>query len=372
MNRRVFIEKTLVAGSFLFGGALSGMGCSRDIRRRYPVPASTEKQGAGIGPDEWQILYYASLAPSGHNSQPWFVRVEGPGEWVVGVDSDRQLRVVDPDNREALLSIGAFLENLVLASGYFGYDSTLEVIASTRSDTDLVRVRLAKGKPTNITLDSLESRRTLKTGMLTREIRGQDVDDFKSAAGNGVHYFPRESSHARCMTDAAVENFRRQFENKAAVAEMARWTRLSDSDAARLRDGLTTDGMEINGITGWIVRHFMGPEDVKGPSWREKAVEKAAVQAGQGGGWMVITSNGTGIPDIIDAGRRFQRMALIARKKNIAIHPMTQVLEEIHGQNSIRKNHGPAMVPQFMLRVGYVNSYPDPVSLRRPVGWFLG
>jgi hypothetical protein len=29
------------------------------------------------------------------------------------------------------------------------------------------------------------------------------------------------------------------------------------------------------------------------------------------------------------------------------------------------------MIPQFVLRVGYLDPYPDPVSPRRPVNWFL-
>jgi hypothetical protein len=75
--------------------------------------------------------------------------------------------------------------------------------------------------------------------------------------------------------------------------------------------------------------------------------------------------------DLIDAGRRFQRMALMSREMGIALHPMTQTLEEPHGKRQISENHNPGMIPQFMLRVGYVDDYPDPVSLRRPVSWFL-
>jgi len=29
------------------------------------------------------------------------------------------------------------------------------------------------------------------------------------------------------------------------------------------------------------------------------------------------------------------------------------------------------MIPQFLLRVGYLKRYPEPVSLRRPVNWFV-
>jgi len=64
-------------------------------------------------------------------------------------------------------------------------------------------------------------------------------------------------------------------------------------------------------------------------------------------------------------------MALLARERGIAIHPMTQYLEETLGRQEIVSNHRADMIPQFVLRVGYLSNYPDPVSLRRPVGWFV-
>ena len=54
------------------------------------------------------ILYYASLAPSGHNTQPWTVRLENQAIWI-GTDSARWLPKVDPGNREVMLSVGAEL-----------------------------------------------------------------------------------------------------------------------------------------------------------------------------------------------------------------------------------------------------------------------
>jgi len=74
---------------------------------------------------------------------------------------------------------------------------------------------------------------------------------------------------------------------------------------------------------------------------------------------------------LIDTGRRFERMALKAREHKLALHPMTQFLEEKEGREAIAKKHDASMIPQFILRVGYLSNYPDPVSLRRPASWFI-
>jgi hypothetical protein len=106
-------------------------------------------------------------------------------------------------------------------------------------------------------------------------------------------------------------------------------------------------------------------------SMRKRSVEQTARLVGQGGGWFVITSPGESVTDLIEVGRGFERMALMARERGVAVHPMTQILEEEIGRREIASNHDSGMLPQFVLRVGYLYPYPDPVSPRRPVKWFL-
>ena len=388
MNRRTFLKQGLLAGTAMVGTGLS-TGCSRHPRRRmtaenFTALEFTRLSGRGyLGPVERQILFYASLAPSGHNSQPWSVRLAGPGEWVVGSDRSRWLPVVDPDNREVLLSIGAFTENLVQAARAFGYEADMEILAKGRFDPEVLRVWLSRSARVNGAgpnepspnkagaLGRMAARRTIKNGLKPEAMTPKDVKILKEAAGGDLYYFPRGSSHALAMAEAAVENFKIQFDNQEAMAEAAQWTRLSDEEAETCRDGLTPDGMEIHGLAGFWVRHFMDKADVTGRLWREKAVEKVEAQVLEGGGWLVITSPSHGIADLIGAGRRFQRLALAAVPMGLGIHPMTQTLEERHGRKAVRDNHAPSMIPQFMLRIGYVSPYPEPVSLRRPVERFV-
>ena len=129
--------------------------------------------------------------------------------------------------------------------------------------------------------------------------------------------------------------------------------------------------MEIGGIAGWYVRSFMDKSDVMTESFREQGIKGVGETANQGAGWLVITSQGEGVADLIETGRRFERMWLLARERMIAIHPMTQMLEEKTGQDKIISQHDNEIIPQFILRVGYLDTYPDPVSLRRPASWFL-
>jgi hypothetical protein len=129
--------------------------------------------------------------------------------------------------------------------------------------------------------------------------------------------------------------------------------------------------MEIRGLKGWYVRNLTKPEDFMKQSMRKRSIEQTARLAAEGAGWFVITSPGSSVADLIEAGRGFERMALKARERGVAVHPMTQILEETVGRKGIASNHDAGLIPQFVLRVGYLDRYPGPVSPRRPVSWFV-
>src|SRR5262245_65824001 len=81
-----------------------------------------------ISPELHGILHYASLAPSGHNTQPWSVRLGNREMWI-GTNPARWLPKVDPTNREVTLSLGAFVENLITAAPAYGYRADCEAVA---------------------------------------------------------------------------------------------------------------------------------------------------------------------------------------------------------------------------------------------------
>ena len=371
LSRRSFIHTSLMAATCAAGPGFMLSSCG-GIRRTDLGPYGHEyKSIPPISDDYAEILYYASLAPSGHNAQPWYVRFVDERTWIIGSDPQRWLPAVDPQNREALLSIGAFAENLSVAAAAKGYETVMEVVSDNPLDEEVIKVSLQKANPNGYPLHRLVSRRKVKKGYRPIDLKNEDVKFLSEPLGDHLFYFPRESEHAKCIAQGTVEAFRAQSYREEAQSELAEWIRFSNRDARTHRDGLTTESMEIGGLAGWYVRSFMDKADVMKKSFRDQGIDGMAKAAHEGAGWLIITGTGEGVADLIETGRRFERMWLLARERMIAIHPMTQMLEEKKWSDEIASQHGPEMIPQFILRVGYLDTYPDPVSLRRPVSWFL-
>jgi hypothetical protein len=371
ITRRQFIKR-ISAGAFVVGANPLLSACGGITRNDLISDQHPDGYLFGLDEMDVKILIYASLAPSALNVQPWFVRVvDRQRQWIIGADPRRSLPAIDPDNRETLLSIGAFVENLFIAASAMGLHADFEIIARTPFDPEIIRVKFSKVPKVDYPLKRLSSRRTVKKGFLQKELRTETINALSAPIKDSFFYSPKGTAHATCIRDGLLEEYRNQLQRDAAQMEISSWIRLSDDDAKKYRDGLTLEGMEICGIPGWYLRHFAEPPDFMKPGYRKKSLDYTAALANEGAGWVIITSDGNDVSHLIDTGRKFEQMALKAREHNVAIHPMNQYLEEKSGMDMIRMSHEKDIIPQFILRVGYLYDYPPPVSLRRSLCWFL-
>jgi hypothetical protein len=325
---------------------------------------------AFLSDDELWALGHAALAPSGHNTQPWTVQVVERHRWIIGSDRSRWLPAVDPLVRETTLSVGAFLENLIVAAGARGYAVDYKVIGETTFDAQLLDLTLHRDPVAAYPIERLKKRRTVRGGHLSDAIKSADLR-FITDGSSGCHYFPRDSGQARYLAEATLEaNKRQQLQRDDAQEELANWLRWSRADQARFRNGLTPASMELGVLARWYTGHFYDQASVMTKGFRQIGVKQVAEQVGQGGGWLVIESADSSVASLIETGRKLERLWLKARERAIAIHPMTQALEEAPWSTHVAAESDLRGVPQFILRVGYVRDYPEPVSPRMPVAWF--
>ena len=73
MQRRDFIKAGIAAGALALGASPFLSSCSTPDRRIDPADSPVP----GLDKQRAAMLHYASLAPSGHNAQPWTVSGSG-------------------------------------------------------------------------------------------------------------------------------------------------------------------------------------------------------------------------------------------------------------------------------------------------------
>ena len=369
MNRRKFLG---IAGATIVvaGGATYLLSDKRNFLRNDIIEDKINK--FSFQPDEKEILYLASLAPSGHNTQPWQIKYIEPYHWIICNDKTKWLPAVDPTQRETILSIGAFIQNLEFVANNAGYSCQFNLLAVTNQDENILEVRLQKNtSATKYDISKLKNRRTVRSGYLNDVLKKEDATYLLENVNDFSFFIPNNSKEHNWLNEQTIEANRIQAYRDAAQKELAEWIRFSSNEAKKHCDGLTTAGMELDGIPGWILRNFYKEKNVMTNKFREQGIDKVKKQVSQSGGWFIITSKDNSVATLLETGKRFQRLFLKIRDRNIAIHPMTQILEETETQKQVNASMGINDEIQFLLRTGYLKNYPDPVTLRRPVNWFV-
>jgi hypothetical protein len=86
---------------------LHGMGSMTD----YDVSVAASRAALTANPDWRELVRFATLAPSGHNTQPWRFRI-GTDRIELLPDFARRTPVVDPDDHHIFVGRGCAAENL--------------------------------------------------------------------------------------------------------------------------------------------------------------------------------------------------------------------------------------------------------------------
>ena len=370
MNRKQFIE--IAAGTIVITGVTYYVSSDKQNFIRGDIP-KIDLDLISLKPDEKEILTLAALAPSGHNTQPWFVKYLEPYHWIIGNDKSRWLPAVDSTQRETILSIGAFLQNLEYAANNLGYSCEFNVLANTNQDEEVVEIWLNKlGSIHPFDIQKIKNRRTVRSNYLGENLIKEDLGYLIKDELDAIIYFPNTAKEHKYLNEQTIEANKIQSYRDDAQGELANWIRFSSKDVEKYRDGLSVASMEIEGISAWALRNFYDKEKVMKKNFREQSINKVIEEVSNpSAGWLVITSKDNSTNMLLETGKKLQRLWLKVRDKSIAIHPMTQIIEESVIHKNLNASLGITEPIQFLLRVGYLKNYPEVVSVRRVVDGFL-
>lgn len=310
-----------------------------------------------------EIIHYATLAPSGHNTQPWKFSVKN-NSILIYPDYSRRLPVVDPDDHALFISLGCALENLIIAANHMGYSVKVECFPENE-EKDCIRVIINKE---NVKLDTdlfgaITSRQATRSKYDGRPIPTEDLEKLKQASNQDQVSFIlfTEEREIEPIIEFVKEGNVLQFRNKSFVNELISWIRFNKKDALTSRDGLNSASMGLPYIPTWLGRFILN--NLATPNGEAKKCEKL-IRGSSGVALFIAESNNK--QSWINVGRSFQRVALKATSLNIKHAHINMPCEEIEIRTKLQKHLGlKNEQPLLLLRIGY--SYPMPKSYRRPV-----
>ncbi|MGV8939335.1 MAG: Acg family FMN-binding oxidoreductase [Allorhizobium sp.] len=367
IGRRGILAGT--AGALVLGVAGSGLSYrlslddyrsyAEDLRAPLPQPANAAA-----------LVRYASLAASGHNTQPWSFRLlENAIE--IRPDFSRRTPVVDPDDHHLYVSLGCALENLSIAASASGQPGQVEVIAGDGADGVGTVARFTFLGSNAAVQDPLAA--TLLTAIPKRQ-SSRTIYDGRAVDAGVVRKLMRAASiphtgMALLTSRARIDAIRElviagndaQMQDPAFVRELKDWLRFSPSQAMTRGDGLYAAASGNPALPGWI-----GSLAFDRVFTASAENDKYAAQMNSSAGVAVFSAETEGPEGWIAVGRACQRFALMATALGLKLAFVNQPVEQVSLRPQLAAYAGiSGRRPDLVVRFGYGPSLP--FSPRRPV-----
>ena len=358
--RREFLTRAagLVAGATALGS------CSDSSHQRYAdVAAQTWRHTVGGARDKNALLRdlvrYATLAPSSHNTQCWKFEL-GDDSLMIAPDYARRCPVVDPDDHHLFVSLGCATENAVQAAAASGRRSEVAFDDETAS----IRINLSDSTPERSPLfEAIPQRQCTRAEYDGKAIQPEYLARLEQVGrGNGVEVlFLLGSSRLEQILEYVVRGNTAQMDDPAFVAELEKWIRFNESDALNARDGLFSATSGNPTVPRWLGQRLMSLFFTP-----KKENDKYARHVRSSAGIAVFVSESSDHTRWIEVGRCYERFALQATALGLRTAMLNQPVE----LSTLR--------PQFAAYLGIGSRRPDlivrfghgprmPPSMRRPI-----
>ena len=328
--------------------------------------AESDFPATGTAAEQWHfLLQYALLAPSEYNTQPWLFRVQDDSVELYA-DDTRRLPVVDPEDRELLISCGAACTNLRLAARHFGYHETMEwMLDGERSEQPELLVRLRFGAKAPATAQehrlfaAIPSRQSNRSVYEPRDISEEVLERLQAQAGREGTWLQlvRDAQTRKTISELIVAGDRRQWADRRFRHELAEWVHPRPSgDADGLPAAVHARGSFRELTSPFVVRTF--------DLWREEAARDRRLAAGAPV-LAVLGTFGENPSDWFAAGMAIERVLLEACASGLQTSFVNQPIEVPSLRTWLCQALGRKDFPQLVLRIGY--GVPAPFTPRRSV-----
>lgn len=327
-----------------------------------------------------EVIYYASLAPNSHNAQMWHVTAyPDKKQLMIELDDKRSLENVDPKDREAYISIGAFLKNMETAFKAYGYNVNIETmdVENTndieKSNNIVAKVTYSGGSEEIVKpelLNLIEKRHTDKSKFDNSNLPEDIVNKLLEKSTDNIKYYPKDSEAGTYLAEGTLKAMDIQSSNQEKRDELADWLRFSDTETLAKKDGLSAEQLGISGVKKIFYYMFSNKESAKKDSFANQGVDMTKGQVNNCSGFIILTGDNNQ-KDLINTGMILEDFWLEAVSENVSVHPMSQMLEEEEYKNEISSKLNTDKPVQMILRVGKVKEYGENAKIRRDLSEFV-
>lgn len=325
MNRRTFIAG--VGGTLALVAAAGTWRVTRMPRTAIQPWKLDPEPPTDVRLDAFR---HAILAPNPHNRQPWLIRLEGSDSAILSCDLDKRLPETDPFDRQITIGFGAFVELARIAAAARGVRMDLEPFPDGEPQPrldDRPVARLSFASAPDIAPDPLfEAIVSRRTNREIYDIRPPSSAQLARLAVEGVDASADSTlmQRLRAITVAAII---REMTTQDKLMESVRLMRIGHDEIDANPDGIPLSGPMIEATAALGLTSHESLADQKS-SASKIGLDGLAKIYGSVPAAVWIVTPGNSRAEQLEAGRLYARANLRATSLGLAMHPMSQALQE--------------------------------------------
>ena len=249
MNRRHLLFGSGVAA--VLGGGATLWGVARDdAAADYAEATKVMRAELAAQPEATDLIRFATLAPNGHNAQPWQFET-APGQITIHPDFTRRTAVVDPDDHQLFISLGAAAENLSLAGAARGMRG--EPVLDATSSTFGFAYAAGPSTPSAL-FDAIPLRQSTRADYDGRLVNEEHLCTLMVAAAvpGVVLVLLTDRARINDVRDLVLSGNAAQMADPAFVGELKSWLRFNPRAAMRTGDGLYSVASGNPALPDWL------------------------------------------------------------------------------------------------------------------------
>ncbi len=200
------------------------------------------------------LIRYATLAPTGHDTQPWRFRLAKDHIELVP-DFSRRTPAVDPDDHHRFVSLGCAAETLALAAGACGYAGE---ISFNSADGGSVAFAFKNGRTVESALfEAIPKRQSTRADYDAREVGPEELRILAEATAiPGIDLILlTERPPIDRVRDMVVAGNSAQMADADLLRELRTWLRFSPRRAIEMGDGLFSAASGSPMAPAWLGPH---------------------------------------------------------------------------------------------------------------------
>lgn len=316
---------------------------------------------------------HAILAPNPHNRQPWLIRLEGSDAAILSCDLEKRLPETDPFDRQIVIGFGTFIELARIAAAQRGVRMGLAAFPEGEPEGRLDGrpvARLTFQPDARIVPDPLFA--AIPARRTNREIYDAQppVPPLLSRVAADGANISADAALMQKLRGITVAAITRELTLQNKLMESVNLMRIGHHEIDAMPDGLALTGpmVEATSLLGLTSRETLADQNSSaskiGRDGQARIYDSVPAAL-----W--IATPGNSRAEQLEAGRLYARANLRATLLGLAMHPMSQALQEYPEMadhfSAVRHVLGIAdgHTLQMLARLGHAR--PVPPAPRKPL-----